>query len=159
MTKSKRPHVTIYTDGGCQPNPGPGGWAALLIFGDVERELCGGAPDTTNNQMELTAAIEALSSLTKPCVVTLYTDSAYLKNGIEKWIETWKTNGWKTSDKQPVKNRELWQRLDELRNVHDVRWRWVKGHAGHAHNERVDKLATAARVAQAGGPQPYLRTR
>lgn len=151
MTDSKRPHVTIYTDGGCQPNPGPGGWAALLLFGDAERELSGGAPDTTNNQMELTAAIEALAALTKPCSVTLHTDSVYLKNGITTWIKAWKNNGWKTSDKRPVKNRDLWQRLDELATKHKITWRWVKGHAGHTHNERVDKLATAARVAQQHG--------
>ncbi|GIK29927.1 MAG: ribonuclease HI [Chloroflexi bacterium] len=148
MTGTKRDHVTIFTDGGCQPNPGPGGWAALLRFGDSERELSGGASDTTNNQMELTAAIEALAALTRPCSVILHTDSVYLKNGITTWIKAWKKNGWKTSDKQPVKNRELWQRLDQLARKHTITWRWVKGHAGHAYNERVDKLATAARIAQ-----------
>lgn len=151
MPTTARPRVTIYTDGGCQPNPGPGGWAAILITGEAERELSGGAPDTTNNQMELTAAIEALAALKKPCSVTLHTDSQYLRNGITTWIKTWKRNGWKTSDKQPVKNRELWQRLDALTDEHKVTWRWVKGHAGNTHNERVDKLATAARLAQQAG--------
>ena len=118
--------VTIYTDGACKGNPGPGGWGALLRWGDHERELFGGTPATTNNQMELTAAIEALAALTKPCSVTLHTDSVYLKNGITTWIKAWKNNGWKTSDKRPVKNRDLWQRLDELATKHKITWRWVK---------------------------------
>lgn len=139
------PKVIIYTDGGCKPNPGPGGWAALLIYGDVKKELSGGHPDTTNNQMELTAAIEALEALKQPCEVELYTDSTYLKNGITAWIPTWKHNGWKTSNKQPVKNQDLWQRLDTASQRHRITWRWVKGHAQNAHNERVDQLATAAR--------------
>lgn len=139
--------VVIYTDGGCKPNPGPGGWAALLIFGDVTRELSGGDRKTTNNQMELTAAIEALEALKEPCEVDLYTDSQYLKNGITAWMANWKRNGWQTANKQPVKNKDLWVRLDAATARHKVNWRWVKGHANNAHNERVDQLATAAREA------------
>lgn len=139
------PGVEIYTDGGCAPNPGPGGWAALLRFGDVEKELYGGAAQTTNNQMELTAAIEALAALKKPCRVTLYTDSEYLKNGITVWMKDWKRRGWKTADKKPVKNRDLWERLDSLAAGHKVVWKWVKGHAGHVENERVDKLVAVGR--------------
>lgn len=139
--------VTIYTDGGCRPNPGAGGWGALLIWGDAEKELSGGAPNTTNNQMELTAAIEALEALNTPCAVTLYTDSTYLKNGITSWMRKWKANGWKTTNGTAVKNRDLWVRLDDATQRHRVTWRWVKGHADNPHNERVDQLATAAREA------------
>ncbi|MFW5691141.1 MAG: ribonuclease HI [Chloroflexota bacterium] len=139
-------HVTIYTDGGSKPNPGPGGWAALLIYNGVERELSGGSAAATNNQMELTAAIEALEALTEPCAVTLHTDSEYLKNGITRWMRTWERNGWQTANRQPVKNQELWQRLHAATQRHTISWKWVKGHAGDTHNERVDRLATKARA-------------
>jgi ribonuclease HI len=139
--------VVIYTDGGCKPNPGPGGWAALLIYEEASKELSGGDHKTTNNQMELTAAIEALEALQEPCAVVLYTDSQYLKNGITSWMANWKRNGWKTASKKPVKNRDLWVRLDEAASRHGVTWKWVKGHADNEYNERVDQLATAARQA------------
>jgi ribonuclease HI len=138
------PHVIIHTDGGSSPNPGPGGWAAILSFGDHEKELKGGEPNTTNNRMELTAAIAALEALKRPCRVDLHTDSQYLRNGIMSWIETWKRNGWRTSDKKPVKNVDLWKRLDSALGAHQVRWHWVRGHAGHALNERADVLAREA---------------
>jgi ribonuclease HI len=137
----KRPSVTIYTDGACKGNPGPGGWGAWLSTGEHEKELFGGEPLTTNNRMELTAVIEALSSLKRSCDITLYTDSEYVRKGITEWIHGWKTRGWKTADKKPVKNADLWQRLDALRNLHQVDWRWVKGHAGDPGNERADALA------------------
>jgi ribonuclease HI len=137
--------VMIYTDGGCRPNPGPGGWAALIMYGDHSKELAGGAAQTTNNQMEITAAIEALESLQRPCEVVMYTDSQYLKNGITSWMANWKKNGWKTASKKPVKNRELWIRLEEATQRHHITWQWVKAHADNAYNERVDQLATAAR--------------
>ena len=135
-----------YTDGACSGNPGPGGWGVLLVAKDgetvlKERELCGGAPDTTNNRMELMAAIEALSSLSRKTVITIVTDSSYVKDGLTKWIHGWKRNGWKTAAKKPVKNEDLWRALDEAVAQHDVIWEWVKGHAGHAENERADKLA------------------
>ena len=133
--------VEIFTDGACRGNPGPGGWGALLRYGDVERELYGGAPDTTNNRMELQAAIEALKALSQRCSVDLTTDSVYVKNGITSWLAGWKTKGWKTSSRKPVKNVDLWQALDEENQRHDVRWHWVKGHNGHAENERADMLA------------------
>ncbi len=133
--------VTVYTDGACSGNPGPGGWGAILSYGDKRKEMCGGEKDTTNNRMELLAAISALEALTRPCTVDLYTDSAYVKDGISKWIFGWKRNGWKTADKKPVKNAELWQRLDEATRRHEVEWHWVKGHAGHPENERADELA------------------
>jgi ribonuclease HI len=133
--------VVIYTDGACKGNPGPGGWGAWLKSGDNEKELWGGEALTTNNRMELTAPIEALASLKKRCKVTLYTDSEYVRNGITTWIHGWKERGWKTADKKPVKNVELWQRLEALANGHDVTWRWVKGHAGDPGNERADQLA------------------
>ncbi len=139
--------VTIYTDGGCSPNPGPGGWAALLLYNGEEKELHGADPQTTNNQMELTAAIEALETLKRPCEVEIYTDSIYLKNGITSWMHNWKRNGWKTSKKKPVKNQELWRRLDAATQQHTITWRWVKGHSGDEHNERVDKLVGQARDA------------
>ena len=134
-------HVDIYTDGACSGNPGPGGWGAILRYGAIDKELSGGEAETTNNRMELTAAIEALNALTERCQVDLYTDSSYVKDGIGGWIEGWKRNGWKTSAKKPVKNVELWQALEEARNRHDVTWHWVKGHAGHPENERADELA------------------
>lgn len=133
--------VVIYTDGACSGNPGPGGWGAILIFGDARKELSGGEGETTNNRMELSAACEALEALKRPCDVELYTDSAYVKNGITTWISGWKRNGWRTADKKPVKNVELWQRLDDARARHEISWRWVKGHAGHPENERADELA------------------
>ncbi len=133
--------VVIYTDGACSGNPGPGGWGAILIFGDARKELSGGEAETTNNRMELSAACEALEALKRPCDVELYTDSAYVKNGITTWISGWKRNGWRTADKKPVKNVELWQRLDDARARHEISWRWVKGHAGHPENERADELA------------------
>jgi len=134
--------VDVYTDGACRGNPGPGGWGALLRYGEHERELCGGvAEDTTNNRMELTAPAEALESLTRSCVVRLHTDSTYVKNGITAWVPRWKRNGWTTSAKQPVKNVDLWQRLDAAVTRHQVEWFWVKGHSGHVENERADRLA------------------
>jgi ribonuclease HI len=138
------PHVIIHTDGACSGNPGPGGWGAVLTFGDREKTLKGGEPHTTNNRMELTAAIEALDALNRPCTVDLYTDSEYLRGGITGWIKGWKRNGWRTADKKPVKNIDLWQRLDEALKRHEVRWHWVKGHAGHAMNEHADRLAREA---------------
>ncbi|QFT94501.1 Ribonuclease HI [Roseovarius sp. THAF9] len=137
-----------YTDGACSGNPGPGGWGALLQAKDgddvvKERELSGGEAETTNNRMELLAAITALETLSKPTRITIVTDSAYVKNGVTGWIHGWKRNGWKTSNKKPVKNVDLWQRLDAAANRHDVSWEWVKGHAGHPENERADELARA----------------
>lgn len=136
-----KPHITIYTDGACSGNPGPGGWGAILMSGGHRKELNGGEKLTTNNKMELTAAIEALAALKRPSKVDLHTDSTYVQNGIKKWIHGWKKNGWRTADKKPVKNAELWQRLDDMRSKHDVEWHWVKGHAGHPENERADELA------------------
>ena len=135
------PKVVIYTDGACSGNPGPGGWGAILISGAHERELWGGEPATTNNRMEMMAAIQALEALKRPCKVELHTDSQYLRNGIREWITAWKARGWKTAAKAPVKNEDLWRRLDEARLRHEVDWRWVKGHAGHELNERADALA------------------
>lgn len=138
--------VTIYTDGGAKPNPdGPGGWAALLITGSTRREISGGEPKTTNNRMELMAAIRALEELKKPCVVTLWTDSQYLRNGITEWMPNWVKRGWKTAAKQPVKNQDLWQRLHAAAQRHEMTWKWVKAHNGHPMNERVDTMATEAR--------------
>lgn len=133
--------VTIHTDGACSGNPGPGGWGAILRFGAHERELCGGEAQTTNNRMELTAAIEALNALKRSCKVELHTDSTYVRDGITKWLYNWKRNAWRTADKKPVKNAELWQALDAARTRHDVTWHWVRGHAGHDDNERADELA------------------
>ncbi|MEP0519700.1 MAG: ribonuclease HI [Hyphomicrobiales bacterium] len=133
--------VTIYTDGACSGNPGPGGWGAIMTYGEHIKEMYGGEPETTNNRMELTAAIEALNALKKPTKAELWTDSQYVKGGITGWIHGWKKNGWKTSAKKPVKNVELWQALDEALKRHDVSWHWVKGHAGHEMNERADELA------------------
>jgi ribonuclease HI len=136
-----RQAVVVHTDGACSGNPGPGGWGAILRYGGHEKELKGGEPLTTNNRMELTAAIMALAALTRPATVELHTDSQYLRDGISKWIHGWKRNGWKTSDKKAVKNADLWQRLDLALQRHDVTWHWVKGHAGHDDNERADELA------------------
>ena len=136
-----RPRIVIYTDGACSGNPGPGGWGAILMSGHHRKELNGGEANTTNNRMELMAAIAALEALKKPSAVELHTDSKYLKDGINKWIHGWRRNGWKTADKKPVKNVELWQRLDEARSRHEIDWRWVKGHAGEVENERADELA------------------
>ena len=135
------PGVVIYTDGACSGNPGPGGWGAILTMGAHEKEICGGEPDTTNNRMEMMAAIQALESLNKPCKVELHTDSQYVKNGVTTWIHGWKKRGWKTADNKPVKNEDLWKRLDQARLRHEVDWRWVKGHAGDVMNERADGLA------------------
>ena len=136
-----RPAVVIYTDGACSGNPGPGGWGAILMSGTHRKEICGGEPNTTNNRMELLAAISALEVLKGPSKVELHTDSQYMRDGITKWIFGWKRNGWKTADKKPVKNVELWQRLDDAQKRHTIDWRWVKGHAGHPENERADELA------------------
>jgi ribonuclease HI len=133
--------VEIFTDGACSGNPGPGGWGAILRMAHRERELSGGEPLTTNNRMELMAAIMGLEALKRPCTVHLYTDSIYLRDGVTKWIHGWKKNGWRTADKKPVKNVDLWQRLDAARLPHKVDWRWVKGHSGHEENERADQLA------------------
>jgi ribonuclease HI len=136
--------VKIYTDGACRGNPGPGGWAAVLMTRGTERELSGAAAHTTNNRMELTAAIRALEALKRPCEIDLYTDSQYVKNGITTWILDWKRRHWRTADRKPVKNVDLWQRLDELVGGHKITWHWVRGHSGHPINERVDALANAA---------------
>jgi ribonuclease HI len=136
--------VDIYTDGACSGNPGPGGWGALLRYGEVEKELSGGERDTTNNRMEMMAVIMALESLKTPCRVSLYSDSKYVLDGIEKWLPNWKRSGWKTASRAPVKNAELWKRLDEAIKRHSISWHWVKGHAGHVENERVDALARLA---------------
>lgn len=133
--------IEIYTDGACKGNPGPGGWGALLRYGKHEKRLYGGELETTNNRMELTAAIEALKALKRPCSVELTTDSVYVKNGINQWLEGWKARGWKTASKKPVKNQDLWQALDEQVAKHRVNWHWVKGHSGHAENEIADELA------------------
>lgn len=151
MASTDENRVTIYTDGACSGNPGPGGWGALLIFGDNNKELTGGAADTTNNRMELTAAIEALNALTRPCQVDLYTDSSYVKDGITQWIDRWKKNGWRTANKKPVKNEELWRALDEALLRHSISWHWVKGHAGDPGNEKADELARQ-------GMLPFQRT-
>ena len=133
--------VELFTDGACRGNPGPGGWGALLRYGDVEKELYGGEADTTNNRMELTAVIRGLEALTRPCAVTVTTDSQYVKNGISSWIHNWKKNGWRTANRKPVKNADLWQELDAEVQKHEIHWEWVKGHAGHPENERADELA------------------
>ncbi|MDD5037432.1 MAG: ribonuclease HI [Methylococcaceae bacterium] len=133
--------VYAYTDGACRGNPGPGGWGALLKYNGKEKELFGGEPETTNNRMELTAAIQALESLTRPCTVCVITDSVYVSKGISQWLPNWIKRGWKTASKEPVKNVDLWQRLDAARKRHQVEWQWVKGHNGHPENERADRLA------------------
>lgn len=133
--------IEIFTDGACKGNPGPGGWGALLRFNGHEKSLYGGEANTTNNRMELTAAIEALRAIKEPCVIDLTTDSQYVRQGITEWISNWKARGWKTASKQPVKNVDLWQQLDQLIQQHEVRWHWVKGHSGHRENEMADELA------------------
>jgi len=135
------PQVVIHTDGACSGNPGPGGWGAVLHYGRTQKELWGGELATTNNRMELMAAIQALEALKRPCRVELHTDSKYVQQGIRDWIHAWKARGWKTADKKPVKNEDLWRRLDAARLRHEVNWHWIKGHAGHEHNERADELA------------------
>ncbi len=136
-----KPKVIIHTDGACSGNPGPGGWGVILQSGEHRKELCGGEPMTTNNRMELTAAIKALEALKRPSQIELYTDSNYLRGGITGWIKGWKKNGWRTADKKPVKNAELWEALDKAASRHDISWHWVKGHHGHDENERADELA------------------
>jgi len=148
------PEVEIFTDGACRGNPGPGGWGVILRFGAVEKELSGGAAATTNNRMEMTAAIEGLSALKRPCLVRLYTDSQYLRDGIMRWLPQWKTRSWRTADKKPVKNVDLWQRLDAAAARHQVEWVWVRGHAGHPENERADALARAAVPVPAADQEP-----
>ncbi len=137
-------YVTIHTDGACSGNPGPGGWGAILEWNGRRKEIKGGDPHTTNNRMELTAAIMALEALKRPCTVDLHTDSQYMRQGITSWIMSWKRNGWRTADRKPVKNVDLWQRLDATLTQHKVRWHWVRGHAGHDLNERADELAREA---------------
>lgn len=144
MTEDSPHIVELYTDGACSGNPGPGGWGVLLRWRGHEKELSGSAPLTTNNRMELMAAIEGLASLRRPSVVRLYTDSLYLRDGITRWLPRWKHNGWRTANRKPVKNEDLWQRLEAVLAPHQVDWQWVQGHAGHAENERVDRLARAA---------------
>lgn len=139
-----RPDIEIFTDGACSGNPGPGGWGAVLRYGAVEKELAGGEPATTNNRMELTAAIAGLEALKRPCRVRVYTDSIYLRDGITRWLPAWKARGWRTADKKPVKNVDLWQRLEAAAAPHEIAWHWVRGHAGHPENERADALARAA---------------
>jgi ribonuclease HI len=139
--ETEQKKLEIYTDGACSGNPGPGGWGAVLRFQGKEKEISGGSRSATNNQMELQAAIEALKALRESCVIDLYTDSQYLRRGITQWIHNWKKNGWKTADKKPVKNQELWVELDELVKKHSINWHWLKGHAGHPENERCDELA------------------
>ena len=141
--------VDIFTDGACSGNPGPGGWGALLRYGETEKEITGGAPETTNNRMEMTAAIEALRALSEPVAARLHTDSTYLRDGITKWIHAWKSRGWRTADKKPVKNEDLWRELELVREHPTVEWIWVKGHSGHPENERADELARQ-------GMTPYL---
>jgi ribonuclease HI len=146
------PKLVIFTDGACRGNPGPGGWGAVMIYGEREKELCGGELETTNNRMELMGAIQALETLNRPCKVELHTDSQYVKNGITQWISGWKARGWRTADKSPVKNEDLWKRLDAARARHEVDWRWVKGHAGHELNERADRLARKGMLMTLGEP-------
>lgn len=142
--------VTIYTDGGCRGNPGPGGWGAVLVYGDSEKDLYGYEEETTNNRMELMAAIQSLEALKRPCSIALTTDSQYVRQGILEWMEGWKARGWKTAAKKPVKNKDLWQRLDEATKKHDIEWHWVKGHSGHEGNERADDLANRAMDEKSG---------
>ena len=141
MTSDVKVDVKIYTDGACKGNPGPGGWGALMVAGDTEKELWGGEPLTTNNRMELTAAIRALEALKRKCSIALYTDSKYVMDGMKSWLPNWKKRGWKTADKKPVKNQDLWMQLDEQVSLHEIQWHWVKGHSGHPENERADELA------------------
>jgi ribonuclease HI len=153
------PHVVIYTDGACSGNPGPGGWGAILQYGDHKKEFKGGEPHTTNNRMELLGAISALEALKRPCVVDLHTDSQYLRQGIMSWINRWKRNGWRTAEKTPVKNADLWRRLDAALAPHRVQWHWVRGHAGHAMNERADQLAREGIGAIRAGARGALANR
>jgi ribonuclease HI len=141
MSASRKPHVVIYTDGACSGNPGPGGWGAIMMSGPHRKEISGGEANTTNNRMELFAAIAALEALKRPSQVDLHTDSSYLRNGITQWIHGWKRNGWRTADRKPVKNAELWQRLEEATHRHQITWHWIKGHTGQPENERADELA------------------
>jgi ribonuclease HI len=151
--------VIIHTDGACSPNPGPGGWGAVLRYGEVVREISGGeATETTNNRMELMAAIQALETLTRPSQVVLHTDSSYVRNGIVSWLAKWKRNGWLTAARQPVKNADLWQRLEAAIGTHQVEWLWVKGHAGDPGNERADRLAAQGLIDALGGQPPPPRT-
>jgi len=136
--------VEIFTDGACSGNPGPGGWGAILRYGATEKEMNGGEPETTNNRMELTAAIKAIEAVKRPCEIHLHTDSEYLRQGITTWIHSWKARNWRTADKKPVKNVDLWQRLEAAIETHDVKWHWVKGHSGHKENDRADELARLA---------------
>ena len=145
------PSVVIFTDGACSGNPGPGGWGAILTLGAREKEICGGEANTTNNRMEMMAAIQALETLNKPCKVELHTDSQYLRNGVTQWIHGWKKRGWRTASNQPVKNIDLWQRLDTLVAAHDVQWHWVRGHTGDPGNERADALANRGVERARGG--------
>ena len=137
--------VEIYTDGACSGNPGPGGWGAVMRWNGHEKELCGGEAETTNNRMELTAAVRALAALTRPCAVEFHTDSQYMRNGITSWIGKWRQNGWRTANKKPVENQDLWMQLYDMTQQHTIDWKWVRGHAGNQYNERVDQLATRAR--------------
>ena len=150
--------VEIFTDGACSGNPGPGGWGAVLRWNGSEKELSGAAAATTNNRMELMAAIEALNALSRPCRVALTTDSHYVKNGITQWLANWKRRGWRTAAKKPVKNADLWQALDEAASRHEIAWHWVRGHAGHAENERADGLARAAIQALKAAPRAKTQT-
>ena len=155
MTDKK--NVEIFSDGACSGNPGPGGWGTILRFKTVEKELSGYEPETTNNRMELTAVVEGLRALKQSCRVTIYTDSRYLKDGITSWIKKWKRNGWMTSQKEPVKNKDLWVAMDEAAQRHEIDWQWVKGHAGHPENERCDQLARDA-IRRRGAPNSSKRT-
>ncbi|HEY7298010.1 MAG TPA: ribonuclease HI [Xanthobacteraceae bacterium] len=150
------PHVVIYTDGACSGNPGPGGWGAILSYGKHQKEIKGGEHDTTNNRMELMGAISALEALKRPCVVDIHTDSQYLRQGITSWITRWKRNGWRTAEKTPVKNADLWRRLDAALGPHRVQWHWVRGHAGHHMNERADQLAREGIAAIRAGARGAL---
>mgnify|MGYP001477226332 CR=1 FL=1 len=152
MTPKAMPHVVIYSDGACSGNPGPGGWGAVLMSGSHRKEISGGEANTTNNRMELLAAISALEALKRASRVEIWTDSAYVKNGITQWIHGWKRNGWRTADRKDVKNAELWQRLDALRAKHEVTWHWLKGHAGHPENECADALARAGMAPYKNAP-------
>ena len=152
---SELSEVEVFTDGACRRNPGPGGWAAILRYRATEKEVGGFEPDTTNNRMEMTAAIAGLEALKRPCRVRLYSDSQYLRDGITKWMEGWKKRGWRTADKQPVKNIDLWQRLDAASARHEVTWIWVRSHSGHPENERADALARA-RIAEASSKHPTI---